>query len=230
MPDYIQQLRCHLAELGCPPARLNRMAREVADHREDLIEAARAEKMFTPEATARADAKLGDPILLAGELMRTFRRSNWWGRNYLFTFGFLPLLACPVLWALFLIAGLSLAFAIGFGWDHKKLHVIGNDPVVFHHWAMMAQRIDGLAIGLVAFLICWLARRSGVSIAWMFIACFVCSVYAIVSYTYLGRHSFNWGLAPYAQWHRASIPVFVATAFYLRHRWTIHFCRWRSAI
>ncbi len=225
MPDYLQQLHGRLAELGCPAARLRRMIREVADHREDLIAAALAEGLLTSEAKARADAKLGDPIVLAGELMRTFRRSNWWGRNYLFTFGFLPLLAYPLLWALFLVAELSLGYAICFGWNHKKLHAIGDNPVVFHHWAMAMYGADYVAIGLVALLICWLARRSGVSITWMFIACLVCSVYAIASYTYVGRHNYVIGFPPHAQWLRAAIPVLVAAAFYLRHRWLIHLSR-----
>ena len=168
----------------------------------------------------------GDPIALAGDFMRTFRRSTWWGRNYLFTFGFLPLLAsCPLLWALFLAAGLSLSYAISFGWNHNKLHTLTVDPVALHYWAMVAYGTDYVAIGLVALFICWLARRSGVSLAWMFIACLVSSVYAAISYTHVGRHNYTVGCAFDPQWFRAAIPVFVAVAFYLRHRWMIHLSR-----
>ena len=230
MPDYLQQLHCRLAELGCPPARLNRLVREVADHRDDLIEAALAEQLVRPEAKARADAKLGDPIVLAGELMRTFRRSNWWGRNYLFTFGFLPLLAYPLLWALFLAAGLSLSYALCLGWNEKRLHVLAGNPFSFHCLAMVVYGADYVAIGLVAWLVCWLARRSGVSITWIFIACLVCSVYAASSYTYLGPHNYGVGFAQHPQWFRAAMPMLVAAVFYLRHRWVLHFARWRATI
>jgi hypothetical protein len=230
MPDYIQRLRCRLAELGCPSARLNRMVREVADHRDDLVEAARAEKIATSEAEACADAKLGDPIVLAGDLMRTFRRSNWWGRNYLFTFGFLPILAFPLLWALFLAAGLSLIYVLCFGWNQEKLDALPANSVGWHYLSLITYGADYLAIGLVALVICWQARRSGVRLVWMFIACLVCSFYAMFSFTYVEYHRYTIGYTWPPHWDRGLIPVFVATAFYLRHRWTIHFHRWRSAI
>jgi hypothetical protein len=230
MPDFIEQLRGRLAELGCPPARLRRMVREMADHREDLVRAASANGLSAPGALDHADAQLGNPLALAEDLMVTFRRSSWWGRYYLVAFGFLPLLAYPLLWVLFLTAGLALEFAVGFGWNEKKLHAAANNPVTFHHWAAVAHGADYLAIALVAFLFCWLARRSGVSLAWMLIACLVCSTYALVSYTHIDRHNYSAGLTWHPQWTRAAIPILVVGTIYLRHRWLIHVLRRPTAV
>lgn len=225
MPDYIAQLRCRLAELGCPRARLNRIVREVADHREDLILSATNAGAQLPATSESAEQQLGDPHLLAGRLMTTFRQSNWWGRNYLLVFGFLPLLAFPLLWGLFICVQFQLAYTIGFGRNAQKLHNINNNPVIFHHWAMVAYGCDYVALGLVALLICWLARRSGVNLFWMTMACLVGATYALFTFTYVQRHNYSVGLSYNPHWTRAAIPVCVAFAACLYHWWSIRLAR-----
>ena len=225
MPDYIAQLRCRLAELGCPRARLNRVVREVADHREDLIQSAANADVSDFSARKMAERQLGDPQMLAENLMTTFRRSNWWGRNYLFTFGFLPLLAFPLLWGLFIFVEFQLAYTIGFGRNAQKLHNISNNPVTFHHWAMVAYGCDYAALGLVALLICWLARRSGVNLFWMTMACLVGATYALFTFTYVQRHNYSIGYSNALHWTRAAVPVCVAFAACLYHWWSIRVAR-----
>jgi hypothetical protein len=219
MPDYIAQLRCRLAELGCPRSRSNRLTREVADHREDLILAATRSGQSMPAAREAADRQLGDPLTLADSLMNTFRRSSWWGRHYLFAFGFLPLVAFPLVWGLFMYMQFQLAYAIGFHCDYQKLHAMANNPVTLNHLAMFAYGCDYAAIGLVSMLICWLARRSGVSLLWMTIACLVGATYAQVTYTHVSRHNYMAGLTFHPQWIRAAIPVGIAVATCLYQRW-----------
>ncbi|MGA8493416.1 MAG: hypothetical protein WB711_23545, partial [Terriglobales bacterium] len=115
MPDFIEPLRRRLLELGCPIAQMRRLVREVADHREDLRQAALAEGLSGADAEARANTQLGDPLVLAEQMMVALRRSTWWGRHYVVTFGLLPLLAYPILWALFLLLQMALGFALGYG-------------------------------------------------------------------------------------------------------------------
>ena len=229
MPDYIAQLRCRLAELGCPRSRLNRITREVADHREDLILAATRSGQSMPAASEAANRQLGDPLTLANDLMNTFRRSSWWGRHYLVAFGFLPLVAFPLVWGLFLYLELQLAYAIGFHCDDQKLHAILNNPVTLHHWATFAYGCDYTAIGLVSLLICWLARRSGVSLIWMTIACLVGATYTLFTYTHVSRHNYSIGLTFDPQWIRAAIPVGTAVATCLYQRWMIGLARRKVA-
>jgi hypothetical protein len=59
MPDFIEPLRRRLVELGCPRAQVRRLVREVADHREDLKQAAVVEGSSGADAEARANAQLG---------------------------------------------------------------------------------------------------------------------------------------------------------------------------
>jgi hypothetical protein len=214
--DFIDQLRHQLVKLGCPAKQLRRLVREVAEHREDLKQAGLSEGLSEADAECRANTRLGDPFDLARNLMVTVRRSSWWGRHFLITFGFLPLLAFPLLWALFLGLELSLGLALGgLGWDDNKLRAAFVNPVTFHHWAMFAHGADYVAIALVALLICWLARRSAVSFVWMLIACLICSIYALVSYIYVWPHGYSvgntWGSY---QWIRAAIPLLVAGMVY----------------
>ncbi len=112
MPEFINQLRLRLVELGCPAGRLQRMVREMADHREDLVQAATAAGLAEPAAQEQADRRLGDPKKLAENLMVALRRSSWWGRHFLVVFGFLPLLATP------LALGIDFVGSVGAGIRH----------------------------------------------------------------------------------------------------------------
>ncbi len=142
MPDFIEQLRGRLLKLGCPIAQIRRLAREVADHCEDLKQAGLAEGLSEADAKARADVSLGDPLVLAEQMMMAIRRSSWWGRHYIVTFGLLPVLAYPVLWCLLLAFELLLAFMLGYGWDWKKLHAAANNPVAFQHLLLAVHFMD----------------------------------------------------------------------------------------
>jgi len=224
MRDFIGTLRLRLVELGCPITHVRRMVREVADHREDLEQAAVSEGLSGADAEARADALLGDPLVLAEHLMTALRRSSWWGRHHIVAFCLLPLLAYPILWALLLLCQMALGFALGYGWDLKKLHVAVNNPVTFYHLSMVFQCTDYVAIALVALLFCWLARRSAVSLKWMAISCAICSLAAVITYAKIGPHSFSVGFSMnnhlHMPWFRGAIPLLVAGAVHVFQRRT----------
>jgi hypothetical protein len=224
MPDFIEPLRRRLLELGCPMKQLRRLVREVADHREDLKQAAVAVGLSGADADACANASLGDPLVLAEELMMALRRSFWWGRHYVVTFGLLPLLAYPILWALLLVLQMALGFALGYGWNWKKLHAVVNNPVAFHHLATVYQFMDYAAIALVTLLFCWLARRAFVGLKWMVVSCAICSLCAIIWWGRIEPHSFFMGFSLnshlHMPWFRGAIPLLVAAAMYVLQRRT----------
>jgi hypothetical protein len=234
MPDYIDTLRGRLVELGCPMKQLRRLVREVADHREDLKQAALTEGLSGADAEARANTQLGDPLVLAEQMMATLRRSSWWGRHYVVTFGLLPLLAYPVLWALFLVLELLLVITLGYGWDSKKLDVATNNPVAFHHLLMACHVVDYLAIALATLLFCWLARRAAVKLKWMAISCALCSLYAVIWYVKIEPHSFFLGFSANSHlampWGRGAIPLLVAGAMYFFRRRTARRFREKVAV
>jgi hypothetical protein len=218
--DFIEQLRRRLLELGCPMVQVRRLVQEVADHHEDLKQAALSEGLSEADAEARANVQLGDPLALAEHLMAALRRSSWWGRHFLIGFCVLPLLAVPVLWALLLFLGLSLEFALGYSWDWKKLHVAADNPVAFHHLAMAVHGADYVAIALATLLFCWLARRSAVSLTWMATACAICSLYALFGQAIIKPHSFAVGVSWTPHWIEAAIPLLIAGAIYVFRRRT----------
>ncbi len=224
MPDFIEPLRRRLVELGCPMAQVRRLVREVADHRDDLKQAAMSEGLSGADAEARANAQLGDPLVLAEQMMATLRRSSWWGRHYVVTFGLLPLLVYPILWALLLLLQMALGFALDYGWNWKKLHVAVNNPVTFHHLTTVFQFMDYAAIALVTLLFCWLARRAAVKLKWMAISCAICSVVAVITWAKIEPHSFFVGFTMnshlHMPWFRGVIPLLVAGAMYVFQRRT----------
>jgi hypothetical protein len=183
MPDFVQQLRGRLLKLGCPMARIDRLVREVADHREDLKQAGLAEGLSEADAEARADGSLGDPLVLAEQTMMSVRRSTWWGRHYFVTFVVLPLLAYPVLWMLLVIPELLLIFKLGYNSDDEKFDAALNNPITFHHIFLGYQLVDYLAVVLSTMFICWLARRAAVKLKWMLIAGAICSVLFAICFT-----------------------------------------------
>ena len=228
--DFIERLRRRLVELGCPRAQARRLVQEVADHREDLKQAALLEGLSEADAEFRANTRLGDPLDLAEHQMVMLLRSSWWGRHSLIGFCLLPFLAVPVLWALLLFLGLSLEFALGYGWDWKKLHVAADNPVAFHHLVMAVHGADYIAIALVTLLFCWLARRSVVSLKWMMIACVICSLYASFLQAIIRPHSFAMGISWTPQWIRFAIPLLIAGAIYAFQRRRTHGFRENVAV
>jgi len=220
--DFIEQLHWRLVELDCPGPQARRLVREVADHREDLKRAALAEGLPEVEAEVRADVQLGEPLALAEQLMTALRRSSWWGRHYIVAFGLLPLLTFPVLWALLLALQMSLAFALDYGWDSKKLHVLVNDPAIFNYFVLVFHFMDYIALVLVTLLFCWLARRAAVGSRWMVIACVICSVLTLITWGKIEPHSFFMGFTAdshlHLQWIRGAIPLAVVGVVYVFQR------------
>jgi hypothetical protein len=218
MPDFMHQLRCRLLELGCPPKRMRHMVREVADHREDLLAAARTEGLGMPGAEARAEARLGNPQALAEELMASLRRSTWCGRHRLISFGLLPALLFPVLWLLVLIVSTLVWGEVYCGWDEKALHNAAANPVTYGHLLWVARGVDCVAIGLVFLLFCLLARLSAVGFKWLLIAGLICGAYSLFLGPFWTPHSFGIGFTWTPRWHRAAIPLLMLGAAHWQRR------------
>jgi hypothetical protein len=227
--DFIQQLQCRLVELGCPNAQLKRLSREIAEHREDIKQAAGEAGLSAAEAEARVIARLGDPHYLAEQHMAMLRQSSWLGRHSFIGFGLVPLVAVPVLWGLLLFLNLYMEF-FWYGWTREKLHAAGDNPVIFHHVFIEVQCADFTAIALVTLFFCWLARRSAVSLGWMLTPCGICSLYALFSRAHVHPHNFAVGITESPQWIRAAIPLFIAGAICLRRRRKVQLFRERAAV
>lgn len=223
--DFTERLQRRLLELGCPKGRAGRLVREMADHREDLKQAALAEGLLEAGAETRADVQLGDPHYLAEQLMVSLRRSSWWGRHSIVTFCLVPILAVPVLWVLALLAQMLVGAGVGYYWYGKKLPEAMKNPAIFHYSALALHCMDYVAVALVTLFFCWWARRLLVGCTWMVIACGICSLYASFIWAKLTPHSWSLGFTlPPPHWisFKSAIPLLIAGVIYVLHRWRTH--------
>jgi hypothetical protein len=209
MPDFVEQLRFQLLQLGCPLSHMQRSVQEAADHREDLLEEALAEGLTPPAAEKQMWTRLGDPKALAEDLMVARRRSTWCGRHRFIVFALLPLLAFPLFWALVLGFNLVLGFALGFAWDQNKIQAAADNPATFHYLVLLFHGADYAAIALVAFVFCLLAGRSAAGRNWMMLACSICTLYSLFIYAQIFPHNFTVGLTDKPQWVQAAIPLLI---------------------
>src|SRR5271157_1428665 len=123
-PAVIAMFERRLAELGCPAAKLSAKVLELGEHHEDLKQAALEEGLSEPEAEARADELLGEPVTLAGQISAVLRQSSWWGRHPVITFCLLPWLVM----LLMALLGLSLdALAGRLYFTDDELSILADD-------------------------------------------------------------------------------------------------------
>jgi hypothetical protein len=232
MPEtvVIAQFQRRLVQLGCPSRRLREKVRELAEHHADLKLAALEQGLSEMEAGRRADALLGDPVLLAENAVTLLRQSSWWGRHPVIGFcilhqlGFVPAWAgcwavlCALCWLLGRIFGP--AYTI----DHQLAGVFSDDPALFNGIVRPANVGLTLAATLVVVLVfCWMARSSAVGLKWMLTACAFCSLTCYFSLADIQPHNVTvgygvgyWWRSP--QWIYAVIPLLVAALIFLRQR------------
>lgn len=217
MPESIEQFRLRLLELGCPLPRLQRAVREMAEHREDLLRVLVAGGMTEAEAEARADERLGNTRTLAENLMDSLQQSSWCGRHRWIAFGLLPVLVFPLCWLMVLGLNLSVAYALGFGWDQKRLHAAARNPLDFHHVSAMAYAADYLSIALVAVAFCLLAGRTAVRRSWILFGGIAWAVCSLFTYTYVSPSDYTVGVSTVPQWTRAAIPLLIIGLAHINH-------------
>lgn len=216
MPDAnsIRAFERRLRAAGYPAGLLRRQVRELAEHREDLKQAALEEGLSEADAEARADQRLGEPVVLAEQMVLALRQSFWWGRHRFVAFGLLP---APAIFSASLL-GLAVAFGL------VRLCVSPDD------WAILADGGPGfslltrasragccLAIALTTVLFCWLARRSAAGWKWALLACACCSVQSFFGCCRILPHSAFVGYSSTPNWSCAVIPLWVAAAAGIWH-------------
>ncbi len=219
-PAIIAQIERRLFELGCPAAQLRSRVLELGEHHDDLKQAALEEGLSEPDAEARADELLGEPVSLAGQISAVLRQSSWFGRHAVITFCLLPSLVL----ILMAVLGFSLdALAGRLYFTAEELSVLADDGgglallkiVAFGTWSAM--------ILLTVVLFCWLARRAACGLKWALLACVVCSLYSCCIGFQLHPHEFTFycGFPPALlsrNWFPLITPLLVAAAVWWRHR------------
>ena len=227
MPDTaaITILERRLVELGCPRRWLRDKVRELADHHEDLKQAALDDGLPEQEALARADAQLGDLVALAENAAALLRQSSWWGRHRIIGFCALPPLAFGPVWlcCALILAGFFrlLGWFSGPAYDFlSPAHALTDDPDAFR---ALAEPVNAalnfsafLASGLVFY---WLIRRSAAGTKWTWIALGACSLNGLFTSAGIGPRAVYIGYSAMpVNWTYAAAPLLVAVAAFLRQR------------
>jgi hypothetical protein len=214
---FIAQFERRLAEMGCPARRLREKVRELADHYEDLKLAALEDGLPENEAGALAAAKLGDPVVLAENIMTGVRQSSWWGRHPFIGFCLLPPLVSVVLWPACGGAFYSFCRLLGrlfgpaYDCDVKTASVLCDDPVAFHSFLTpLKEGVDAVTYIILTAGFCWLARRSAVGLKWMLATCAACVLTSLFFFCSIHPHNFTMGFGwPFQCWPNAVVPLAV---------------------
>lgn len=221
MPNVsaIRTFEQRLRELGCPAAQLERRVRELADHHADLKEAALQDGLSEAEAEARADQRLGEPVVLAEQVARMLRQSSWLGRHRALAFGLLPI---PAIFGASLL-GVAMAFGLVRSWvSAEEWRLLADGGSGFGVLAGASRAACCLAIALTTLLFCWLARRFALGWRWALLACMCCSVQSFFGYCQILPHRANLGYSSTPNWFCGVIPLWAATVawiWYLLRRW-----------
>lgn len=228
MPDApaIAQFERRLVELGCPGRRLREKVQELADHYEDLRLAALEDGLPEAEAEARATALLGNPVLLAEDIVTGLRHSSWWGRHPFIGLCLLPPLLVGFFWAGCAYAlygiGYLLGWAFGPGYDMKKMAVSLMDADGESFRSFMRPVSAGLDVASFVILtaaFCWVARRSAVGLRWILGTCIACLATSLAFFSTIEPHNVSLSMVwPPRHWWNIGIPVAAALFAFVRQR------------
>lgn len=227
MPEsiVIAQFERRLGEMGCPLRRMKANVQELAEHYEDLKQAAMNEGLSEKEANAQASAQLGNPIMLAENAVTLLRQSSWWGRHPIIGFCLLPLPGFILGWSLYWssIAGLGrlgALFGPAYNLDKQSLDALNSDPKVFHTFADPLNAGVGVVTTLIVLTtLYWFARRAALGLKWILVACVACALLNIFTYSQVFPHSLVYGLAFYSpHWLTALLPLLIGIALFIVQR------------
>lgn len=213
-PSLTGQLGRRLLQLGFPVDRVPGHLREVAEHYDDLKQAALEEGLSEEQAEARATELLGKPEVLAEQFVLALRRSSWWGRHRFLGFCLLPPIALTVAF----IAAAAIVFPLA-SW------------CVAHHWltpdggrtgfvplaaGAVTAHVFILALGTLLF--CRLAQRAAAGRGWSLVVCAVCALQGGAFYFQVEPHMFSLGYSWPLNYLRALIPLVVGAGIVFRQK------------
>jgi hypothetical protein len=214
----IRAFERRLFELGCPANYSQRSIAELAEHFEDLTQARIDDGLDPDTASARAATEIGQPAILAEQLVASFRQASWWGRHPVIGFCLLPPLALMLflpatvlaLYGLYLLGNLFSRHSVPLN-EFKS--AIETAPAAFVEWNdPLLCFIHSVPIAITTILFCKLVARSASGLKWLLTTCAVCSATGFFTWTGFSQSGFylGYGSPSVHNWLSAAVPLFIA--------------------
>jgi hypothetical protein len=184
-PAAILSFERRLVQLGLAGPEVQRRVAELADHYEDLKQAALAQGNSESEADTRAAEQLGSPEALAEQSATSVRQGYWYGRHRLLAFCILP----PLFHVAMLILIMALAFSLASLCLPKPTFRTMPTFLPAHVLQFAGPTFSCAASLATLIFFCRLARRSAAGPAWALVACGICAVHAFFWQTRFTPHS-----------------------------------------
>ena len=201
----LQELQRHLARLGCPAARTDRLLREAAEHLEDNARDGCARGLSASEAERQAVANLGEATALAECSMASVRQAHWYGRHRFLAFAVLP----PIGFFVWFLSWIALSGSVD-----RWLHITGsgvegvepNLPLI--KLAVRSVYYSGILV--VPAFFCWLAWTRCCGWKAMLLVCGGSALHGLFQKLSVTEHQVAWGYTiGWPDWTNVSAPLLI---------------------
>ena len=216
--NLIRKFERRLVELGCPVATIRRAVQEMADHYEDMQQAALQEGLSAADVEVRAEKQLGEPLALAEHAASGSRQSSWWGRHRIVGFCILPPLCFGPAWLLCVLLCGSLFWLIelvfGDSAENWVTGIMAQTGKAGAFLPIFEAVLNASMIGVFVCLFCLLARRSAAGLKWAIFACATSAVHGLFFHINLTAHHLMIGYSWKPNWVCVITPLLVAGGVY----------------
>src|SRR5688572_25146750 len=175
--NFIAALSAKMARLGWPGGHARRIAREVADHWEELAQEGREHGLDETAAHDFARQRLGEPKVLLDFYGQTMRGVTWAGRHPVISFAVLPPLAL-VIWFLYW-TGMAVGAA------DMYANMLGLNVPVWKSYVVVllgVKVIHYTGVFAVPALFWWWGRRSFRGFNWRWLVCGICALHGLLNH------------------------------------------------
>jgi hypothetical protein len=191
-PSFIRTLEHQLVKHGLGLREVERRIQEVADHYEDLKQAAMDSGLAEAEAESKAAASIGQVDLLADQMASSARRSHWQGRHRFLAFCLLPPIAVS---AMLLAILFSTILVIQLLLPNTMQTNTTADPVFPKLAVLVFSLIKYAATAFAAFTFYRMAQRAAVGFGWVLAASALCGFHSYLMQANASAHSFTLGFS-----------------------------------
>jgi hypothetical protein len=160
----LETVAAELRRCGLPSAEVARLLQELADHVADLLAEQGGLMNEAMQVNERIESRLGRPEDLVAAALANRRQTSVFGRHPILSFVMAPIPLAILSWAGFFLLWIGLVQATGWILGENAL----RDLPALRDYLMMIMKVGMrfLAPAVAVVLLCWCAKRGGMSWRW----------------------------------------------------------------